>query len=121
MLGSFMTFAGILAYKYLFFGASWRRIYFWSMVLTTFFSLMQLVLVFQINKTYLHLSNYLFSLGDDVISAYISGIQFLPMCIMYMSLCPEGAEGSSYAMLTTFGNIALVCASGIGNILSDVW
>jgi hypothetical protein len=24
-------------------------------------------------------------------------------------------------MLTTFGNIALVCASNLGNLLSDVW
>jgi hypothetical protein len=60
-------------------------------------------------------------LGDDVITAYISGIQFLPVCIMYMRLCPEGAEGSSYSMLTTFGNIALVCASSVGNLLANVW
>ena len=51
------------------------------------------MLIFQINVKYLHISNYLFSLGDDVISAYISGIQFLPVCIMYTRLCPEGAEG----------------------------
>jgi hypothetical protein len=121
ILGSFMTFAGVLAYKTFFFKTSWRRIYIWTVSLTTFFSLLQLVLIFQLNKTYLHLDNYLFSLGDDVISAYISGIQFLPLCIMYMRLCPEGAEGASYAMLTTFGNIALVCACNVGNLLSNIW
>lgn len=114
-----MTFAGILAYKYLFFKASWRSIYMWSACLTTFFSLLQLMLIFQINQKYLHLNNYLFSLGDDVITAYISGIQFLPVAIMYMRLCPAGAEGSSYAMLTTLGNIALVCASNLGEILMN--
>jgi hypothetical protein len=101
ILGSFMTFAGILAYKFYFFHASWRSIYLWSSCLTSFFSLMQLILIFQINRSFFHLSNYFFSLGDDVITAYISGIQFLPVCIMYMRLCPEGAEGSSFAMLTT--------------------
>lgn len=121
MLGSFMTFAGVLGYKYFFFKSSWRSIYVWTVMLTAFFSLMQLVLIFQWNVKYLHLSNYLFSIGDDVISSYISGIQFLPLCIMYMRLCPDGAEGSSYAMLTTFGNIALVCASNIGNQLANVW
>jgi len=115
ILGSFMTFAGILAYKYLFFKASWRSIYLWSACLTSFFSLLQLMLIFQINQKYLHLNNYLFSLGDDVITAYRSGIQFLPVAIMYMRLCPAGAEGSSYAMLTTLGNIALVCASNLGD------
>jgi hypothetical protein len=121
ILGSFMTFAGVLAYKNFFFKSSWRNIYIWTAMLTTFFSLMQLVLIFQLNKKYLHLNNYLFSLGDDVISSYISGIQFLPLCIMYMRLCPEGAEGASYAMLTTFGNIALVCASNVGNLLASIW
>lgn len=121
ILGSFMTFAGIVAYKNYFFKTSWRSIYIGTMFLTTFFSLLQLVLIFQLNTRYLHMSNYFFSLGDDVISAYISGIQFLPVCIMYMRLCPDGAEGASYSMLTTFGNIALVCASNLGNLLADVW
>mmetsp|Transcript_17451 Transcript_17451/g.38704 ORF Transcript_17451/g.38704 Transcript_17451/m.38704 type:complete len:584 (+) Transcript_17451:166-1917(+) len=117
ILGSFMTFAGILAYKNFFFKSSWRSIYVGTMCLTTFFSLMQLVLIFQLN-TKIGVHNYFFSLGDDVITAYIAGIQFLPVCIMYMRLCPDGAEGTSYSMLTTFGNIALVCASNLGILLA---
>lgn len=121
VMGSFMTFAGVLAYKYFFFKTSWRKIYLWSVVLTTFFSLLQLLLIFQINRTYFHIGNIYFSLGDDVITAYISGIQFLPLCIMYMKLCPDGAEGASYSMLTTFGNIAMVCASSLGTALAGIW
>jgi hypothetical protein len=79
VLGSFMTFAGVLAYKYFFFKTSWRKIYLWSVVLTTFFSLLQLLLIFQINTNYLHIGNVFFSMGDDVITCYISGIQFLPV------------------------------------------
>ncbi len=67
------------------------------------------------------MNNYLFSMGDDVITAYISGIQFLPVCIMYMKLCPSGAEGASYAILTTFGNIALVVANALGNSATKIW
>jgi len=121
ILGSFMTLAGVSAYKHYFFKTSWRSIYVGTMFLTTFFSLLQIVLIFQWNTTYLHMSNYFFSLGDDVISAYINGIQFLPVCIMYMRLCPDGAEGASYSMLTTFGNIALVCASNLGNLMAGIW
>ena len=120
-VGSCMTFAGIVAYKYLFFRVSWRSIYVWSTILVSFFGVLQLILVAQWNITYLHMSNYCFSLGDDVISSYISGIQFLPLCIMYMKLCPEGSEGASYSMLTTFNNIAVVCASNVGNLMSNIW
>lgn len=121
LFGSVMTFVGILIYKYYLFNVTWVNIYVWSAFLTTFFSLMQLLLIFQINRSVFHMGNYFFSLGDDVITAYISGIQFLPVCIMYMRLCPEGAEGASYAILTTFGNIALVCANSLGNVMSKVW
>ncbi len=116
-----MTFFGIVAYKYCFFRTSWRKIYIGSTLLVTFFSLLQLVLVRQWNVTYLHMSNYFFSLGDDIITSYISGIQFLPLCIMYMKLCPEGSEGASYSMLTTFSNIAVVCSCNIGNLMANIW
>ena len=120
-LGSFMTLIGILAYKKYFFGASWRNIYIWSTVLTSFFSITQIMLIFKINTKYLGINNYFFSVGDDVIQQFISGVQFLPVCILYMRLCPEGSEGASYSMLTTFGNIALVCANNVGNWLSHIW
>lgn len=119
-IGSFMTFLGIIAYKKYFFHASWRNIYIWSTVLTSFFSITQIMLIFQINQR-LHMSNYLFSVGDDVIQQFIGGVQFLPVCILYMRLCPEGSEGASYSMLTTFGNIALVCANNVGNLLASIW
>ena len=35
-------------------------------------------------------------------------------CYMYLRLCPDGSEGATYAMLTTFGNIALAVGSSIG-------
>ena len=58
---------------------------------------------------------------DYPVATRLNLIPSLQVCIMYMRLCPDGAEGSSYSMLTTFGNIALVCASNIGNLLADVW
>ena len=119
-LGAVMTFAGILAYKFYFFGVPWKDIYFWSVIFTAFFSMMQMILVFQLN-TYINVSNYVFSLGDDSINQLLQGIQFLPVCIMYMRLCPEGAEGASYSMLTTFNNIAGSVAYDLGNVVSQIW
>lgn len=120
LLGSVMTFSGIVGYKVYFFHASWRSIYFYTALLTAFFSLLQLLLIWQLNVK-LGIHNYFFSLGDDVISAYVQGIQFVPICIMYMKLCPEGAEGTTYSMLTTMGNVSLVVASSIGNSVSGIW
>ena len=37
------------------------------------------------------------------------------------TLCPKGSEGATYAMLTTFGNIALVVSIGISSCLAKIW
>ena len=38
-------------------------------------------------------------------TAFVVGIQFLPLCVQYLKLCPGGSEGATYAMLTTFGRV----------------
>ncbi|GMH48104.1 hypothetical protein TrRE_jg11835 [Triparma retinervis] len=121
LVGSIMTFLGIVIYKKFFMKSSWRAIYVVSSLLTTMFSCMQLILIFGWNERYLHISNYPFAMGDDVIQQFLGGIQFLPSCIMYMSLCPSGSEGASYSMLTTFGNIALVVAMSLSSMLGKIW
>lgn len=93
-----------------------------------FFSCMQLILIFQINKastqppptpasqddvlTHLpaclpeqkmHISDLWFALGDNSAADFVMAVQFLPMVKMYLQLCPDGAEGTTYAMLTTYG------------------
>ncbi len=82
------------------FQASWRVIYVYSMFLTTFFSLLQLLLIFQINTKYLHISNYFFALGDDVIQAYISGIQFLPVSDAFVCIFDDLAVRYVYATMS---------------------
>ncbi|CBJ32848.1 conserved unknown protein [Ectocarpus siliculosus] len=118
--GSVMTCLGVTAYKNCFFHVSWRLIYGWSVVVTTIFSALQLVLIFGLNQR-IGLPDFWFALGDDVITQYIQGIQFLPVCIMYLRMCPNGSEGATYAALTTFGNIALNCAGSLGTLFAKLW
>lgn len=42
-----------------------------------------------------------FALGDDALGEFVMAIQFLPVCQMYITMCPEGTEGTTYAILTT--------------------
>jgi len=118
--GRLMTFVGILIYKRYFLRSSWRAVYVFSTVLLALLSVLQLLLIFQIN-TYLGISNFLFSLGDDVMSAFITGMQFLPLTIVYMKLCPGGSEGATYSMLTTFSNLALILGNSVGSLFSLIW
>ena len=45
-------------------------------------------------------------MGSTGIVQFMGAIQFLPACRMFLGMCPEGAEGASYAMLTTLSNLA---------------
>jgi hypothetical protein len=38
-----------------------------------------------------------------------------------MKLCPKGAEGASYSMLTTFSNVAGMCGQNIAMLLAEIW
>lgn len=40
---------------------------------------------------------------------------------MYLGLCPAGSEGTTYAMLTTFSNLAGSLAFDISTALTAVW
>ena len=40
---------------------------------------------------------------------------------MYLGLCPAGSEGTTYAMLTTFSNLAGSLAFDISTALTSVW
>jgi hypothetical protein len=66
-------------------------------------------------------SDLLFSLGDNALASFVVSVQFLPTVKMYIQLCPEGAEGTAYAMLTTFSNVAMAVGSNIGTLMSDIW
>lgn len=114
-----MLYTGTVTYKYLFMRKSWRRIYQACILLNCAFSCSQLLLIR--GKTF-GLSPFLFSLGDEVLQEFIVGIQFLPVSILMVTLCPPGSEGASYAMFTTTWNSAMVLAPAISSsYLLGIW
>ena len=118
--GSIMSWVGIMTYKKFFFGSNWRTVYFWCTTLASLIAIAQTLLVFGVNRTW-GIPDILFSVGDDVLVEFVIAVQFLPMCIMYLGLCPEGSEGTTYAMLTTFSNLAGTIAFDISTALTSVW
>jgi hypothetical protein len=60
--------------------------------------MVQLLLVFRVNVRW-HMSDLLFAMGDEVIGDFIMAMHFLPLVNMMLMLCPEGAEGTSFAMV----------------------
>lgn len=115
-----LVFLGIMVYKHYLVNVSWRTIYIYTTFLNTIFSSFQFVLIFRLNRE-LGISDYLFALGDDVFAEFIQGIQFLPITIMMVHLCPAGSEGAAYAMFTTVNNAALNLAGTISTLFLGIW
>jgi MFS family permease len=120
VVGSIMAWFGIMTYEHFFFAANWRIVYFWCTTLAAVIALGQLILVFGWNSS-VGIPDVWFSMGDDVLVEFVIAVQFLPMCIMYLGLCPAGSEGTTYAMLTTFSNLAGSLAFDISTALTVIW
>ena len=111
---------GMIVYKKWFFTTSWRWIYIYTGAIGALFSLGQIVLVKQWN-TQIGIPDLWFALGDSAISTLVAAIQYMPMCILFSMICPEGNEGLTYALLTTLSNLAGSIASDIGSALTLIW
>lgn len=89
-----MLFLGITCYKKWWIRSSWRNVYIGTTLIGVFFSLLQIALIFRINRI-IGISDYALALGDDVLNEFVGGVQFLPLTIMMVNLCPQGSEGAS--------------------------
>lgn len=118
--GAVMAWAGVVVFKALLFDTGWRYIYIYTTAVMLVFSLLQIILVMQWNKL-IGLPDIIFALGDSSFMYFIQSIQFLPTCIMYLMLCPDGSEGLTYATLTTIANLASTVSYDISTLFSYIW
>eukprot|EP01064_Diplonema_japonicum_P005237 TRINITY_DN13531_c0_g1_i1.p1 TRINITY_DN13531_c0_g1~~TRINITY_DN13531_c0_g1_i1.p1 ORF type:complete len:522 (+),score=43.00 TRINITY_DN13531_c0_g1_i1:56-1621(+) len=118
--GSVMNWLGVAMYKQRMSNMSWRTIYYVTSAVSFVFSIMQVVLILRWNRT-VGVSDLVFALGDNSVAVFVAAIQFLPTVIMYISMCPAGAEGSVYALLTTMSNLSGVCGGNITTLLAAMW
>ena len=119
LIASYITlYLGTMLYKYAFLKTSWRRVYGVCICINGVLSALQLLLVY--GKTF-GFSPFLFSFGDEAFGEFIVGVQFLPITIMMVDLCPRGSEGASYALFTTFSNAAIALGPTTSSMLLGIW
>eukprot|EP00755_Sulcionema_specki_P025186 Sspe_Gene.82757::Locus_54247_Transcript_1_1_Confidence_1.000_Length_2329::g.82757::m.82757 len=106
LAGSTMTWLGILLYRRYLIHASWRGVYLACTLVTVTFGLtLQLTLAQRRNGSF-GVGDLTVAVADASIQQLSSAIRFLPAVNMFISMCPDGAEGTTFALLTTFSNIA---------------
>ena len=119
-----LSYTALVLYKKYLFNVSWRYIYLGGTALSAVFSILQLILVFQWNVQWGISSpgwNLVFAMGTYGMVQFVQAIQFLPCCRMFLIMCPGGAEGASYAMLTTLSNLAGTVSYSLAAAVANIW
>ncbi len=123
MLGMIAVFSGMLSlvlYGACLEAVNWRYICLGAVLLGTFFSAANLLLILRVNVK-LGIPDFVFAAGDDVLSDVIVSFFTVPNFRMMNLMCPKGSEGVSYAMLSSASNMGYTVSSSIGALLTHVW
>ena len=105
-------------YRECFFGTSWQAIYYVTTLVDVILSAGQLLLIY--NLTWIF-PKIVFATGDYAFISFSQYMQFMPMCILAVLVIPEGHEGASYALLTTWMNVAYEVGYDFGTLFTDWW
>lgn len=119
VFGEVLLFVGVVFYKWKMMRWSWRATYIIGISMNAVFSAAQLVLIYRLNKGVV--PDVLLAVGDEAVLEFITGMEFLPLTIMMVHLCPDGGEGVSYAMFTTVNNAGINLSYSISTSMLSIW
>jgi len=118
--GCVFQWLGMVVFRVFLFRTPWRRVFLFTTAVTIFFSLLQVLLILRVNVA-LGIPDIVFALGDTAAVQFTLAVQGMPSSIIFVMLCPEGAEGVTYALLTTVGNMAWTLAQDLGTSLTSLF
>lgn len=122
-IGASVTFVSIVLYRthiLPFFEAPWHDVYFVTGLVVACFSLLNILLVLQVNEAF-GIPPFWFAMGDAAGESFARGFQYLPVAQMFVAVCPDQQEGAAFALLTSVTNLAQAFSSTISNMLLHIW
>ena len=108
LLGSLGSVIGNYLFRRYLLTAPWHGLFAVTVCLASSASALQLMLMFRSDENggksiseMAHVPDVAFALGDDVIVAVANQLLAMPILILMARLCPQGAEGTTYALVTS--------------------
>lgn len=128
ILGSVGSVIGSVVFKTCFIDTNWHKLFAGVVTIAAVSSSLQIVLCFRDDETgktaneQVHIPDSVFALGDDVVMAAANQLLSMPILILMSRLCPEGAEGTVYALVssiqmvggTVSGILSRICINAFG-------
>jgi len=95
-----------------------KNILFWTAIVSTPIGLIQLLLIYHINREF-GIPDGAFVFGDDVILAVLGKFAFLPILALAARICPRGIEAVLFATLMSIFNGASSLGTEVGAVLTN--
>lgn len=96
---------------------SFRKIFGWSIVISSALGMTTLLLVTHANRS-LGIDDHWFSLGDSLVLSVAGQIAFMPVLVLSARLCPPGVEATLFALLMSVVNLAGLLSHELGALLT---
>ncbi|MEM8504729.1 MAG: folate/biopterin family MFS transporter [Cyanobacteria bacterium P01_D01_bin.1] len=96
---------------------SFRKIFGWSIVVSSALGMTTLLLVTHANRS-LGIDDHWFSLGDSLVLSVAGQIAFMPVLVLSARLCPPGVEATLFALLMSVVNLAGLLSHELGALLT---
>ncbi|KAL6650978.1 hypothetical protein ACP70R_009903 [Stipagrostis hirtigluma subsp. patula] len=115
-IGSVGSLLGVLLYQSALKEYPFRSMVLWSQVLSSLAGMLDLVLVTRLNQK-IGIPDYFFAVIDNSISQMVAQLKWLPLMVLSSKLCPQGIEGTFYALLMSIQNAGVLMSSWWGGLL----
>ncbi len=111
---------GVWLFQRYFKSVPFRRIFFWSTILSTVLGLTTLILITHANRA-IGIDDHWFSLGDSVILTVAGEITLMPLLVLAARLCPPGIEATLFALVMSVFNLGGLISHELGAILTHLF
>ncbi|MBD1909536.1 MULTISPECIES: folate/biopterin family MFS transporter [unclassified Leptolyngbya] len=113
LVTSLASLVGIWTFQRFFRAVSFRKLFAWTMVISSALGMTMLLLVTHANRA-LGIDDHWFSLGDSLILTVMGQIAYMPVLVLAARLCPPGVEATLFALLMSVTNLAGLLSYELG-------
>jgi folate/biopterin transporter len=110
---------GVWLFQRYFKSVPFRRIFFWSTLLSAVLGMTTLILVTHGNRA-IGIDDHWFSLGDSVILTVAGEIALMPLLVLAARLCPPGVEATLFALVMSVNNLGGLISHELGAVLTHL-
>src|SRR3989338_2192855 len=120
VISRMMAIIGVLFFRKFLISVSLKKLLFWIIIASVVLSLPSFGLIYGWYKV-LGVSPQFFAIADELVTAPLSEIAFLPLLVLVARICPKGVEATMFAVLASLMNIGLVVSDLGGAFLVNMF